>query len=102
MNSEFMIAPEHPALAGHFPGHPVVPGVVTLDRVVQALRLHHPELRLDGFPQVKFMQPLLPNMIVDVSLVRKSDNLFQFKCTSQGEVVANGQLRVVREENHFG
>lgn len=31
------IAAEHPAYAGHFPGAPVLPGVVMLDAVVHAL-----------------------------------------------------------------
>jgi 3-hydroxymyristoyl/3-hydroxydecanoyl-(acyl carrier protein) dehydratase len=34
---ELTIAPDHPAFAGHFPGNPIVPGVVLLDRVLQAI-----------------------------------------------------------------
>lgn len=102
LKSEFMIAPDHPALAGHFPDHPVVPGVVTLDHVAQALQVHHPELRIDGFPQVKFLKPLLPAMQVELSLTRKNDTLFQFQCSHQGEVIASGQLRVVPMEKHLG
>jgi 3-hydroxymyristoyl/3-hydroxydecanoyl-(acyl carrier protein) dehydratase len=31
------IAADHPALAGHFPGYPIVPGAVLLDEVLHAL-----------------------------------------------------------------
>ncbi|WP_018936817.1 hypothetical protein [Thioalkalivibrio sp. ALJ24] len=55
------IPADHPALPGHFPGHPVVPGVVILEQVAQAAT----ELGLEApgrFPQVKFIAPLPPEV----------------------------------------
>ena len=58
--SEIQCIPaDHPALPGHFPGNPVVPGVVLLDRVLTVTR----GLGLDPvtcLPQVKFLQVLRP------------------------------------------
>ena len=34
---QFVVAPDHPSLPGHFPGRPLVPGVVLLDRVLEAI-----------------------------------------------------------------
>ena len=49
-----MIAADHPALPGHFPGDPIVPGVVLLDEVLSALpgRMN--------IPSAKFHAPLRP------------------------------------------
>jgi 3-hydroxymyristoyl/3-hydroxydecanoyl-(acyl carrier protein) dehydratase len=52
------IDPSHPALAGHFPGDPVVPGVVLLERVAAALRAWQGK-RIEKL-DAKFVQPLLP------------------------------------------
>ncbi len=51
----------HPSLSGHFPGNPVLPGVVLLDRALEAAEdwLGTPLLAV-GLAQVKFVSPLRP------------------------------------------
>ncbi|MET0232858.1 MAG: hydroxymyristoyl-ACP dehydratase [Rhodanobacteraceae bacterium] len=53
------IAASHPALPGHFPGHPIVPGVVLLDRVAAAIE-RSCGTRLAKIASVKFLAPLNP------------------------------------------
>ncbi|MGV8931702.1 MAG: hypothetical protein ACOH1R_06265 [Luteimonas sp.] len=65
---EFCIAADHPALPGHFPGHPIVPGVVILDHVLAAIELVHGPLAGLRLPQVKFVQPLLPGQVARIEL----------------------------------
>ena len=49
---------DHPALPGHFPGHPVVPGVIVLEEVIQALReIHGQGVVVTGMPAVKLSCP---------------------------------------------
>ncbi|WP_018873685.1 hypothetical protein [Thioalkalivibrio sp. ALJ16] len=53
------IGADHPALPGHFPGHPVVPGVVVLDQVAAVAQAHGLG-SINALPQVKFLAPLAP------------------------------------------
>lgn len=55
------VPPDHPAFAGHFPGHPIVPGVVLLDQAVLLAQQH---LGRQGgawqVSQAKFLSPCGP------------------------------------------
>lgn len=62
----FSIAGDHPCLAGHFPGRPIVPGVLLLEHVVTAIETVHGPLYALRFPQVKFLQALLPGEIARI------------------------------------
>ncbi len=61
------IGAEHPALPGHFPGHPLVPGVILLEQVALALRAWRGQ-RLTRVLEAKFMAPLLPEQTAIVHL----------------------------------
>lgn len=56
----FRIEQDHPSLPGHFPGHPIVPGVLVLEHVVAVIEAANGPLGRLRLPQVKFARPLLP------------------------------------------
>lgn len=58
--ARFTVPASHPSLPGHFPGRPVVPGVLLLAHVQAAIEAAHGPLPAFRLPQVKFMRPLLP------------------------------------------
>lgn len=67
LQAQLRIPADHPSLAGHFPGSPVVPGVVLLDHVLKAIRDHR-SCRLQSIASVKFLQPVLPEDVVDLHI----------------------------------
>lgn len=87
----FRIDPAHPALAGHFPGNPVVPGVVLLERVAAALRTWRGQT-VEGL-EAKFVQPLLPGDDAVIGLHAEATRV-QFEVTrADGTALARGSLR---------
>lgn len=88
------IPADHPALAGHFPDRPVVPGVVWLE---MAAELAMAELAFaEGarrWQRVRFLRPMGPDE--DLELVVEGDaRAFSFRLTTPaGGPVASGQCR---------
>lgn len=96
LTASYVITAEHPCLAGHFPGRPVVPGVLLIEYVLTTLRDCRPKLgRLTGVPQVKFLRPVLPDEAFRVVLEPgKAAGSFRFTLSVAGETAAVGRVQV--------
>jgi len=84
----FRIDADHPALPGHFPGQPVVPGVLLLDHVAAAVAQWQ-RGTLRQLAQVKFLQPLLPGQEAELLLSADGERIRFRISAGQGEI-ANG------------
>jgi 3-hydroxyacyl-[acyl-carrier-protein] dehydratase len=91
--SEFSIAMDHPALAGHFPDNPVVPGALVLDEVISAL-VSSGVTAPNAIVAVKFLRPLLPGQRCVVEFSPQRGGQVEFICRVQDQIVASGQLSV--------
>lgn len=100
MNSAgcFVIAPDHPALPGHFPGHPVVPGVVLLDqaalRIGAALGVGGAQPHVGAIASAKFLVPVTPGQPVEVRYARQPDGSVRFTLEADGRLAASGALTI--------
>jgi 3-hydroxyacyl-[acyl-carrier-protein] dehydratase len=94
-----LIHADHPSLPGHFPGAPLVPGVVILDEVIAALDQWRQDSQLSGIPSVKFLAPLKPEQPFTISLSATSKNASEvsFRCRAEECVLVEGRLAVVWE-----
>ncbi len=81
---------DHPSFAGHFPGQPVLPGVVLLSMVMQAL-----QARLQTPAQIdhaKFLAPVLPGDTLALQISAQGNDGWQFELKRGDTAVARGQL----------
>ena len=87
------IAAAHPAFDGHFPGAPVLPGVVLLDEAIRAV-----ELAAGGEPRcwrvasVKFLRAVAPGEALALEQERLASGTVRFTILSAGQAVATGAL----------
>lgn len=82
----------HPCLAGHFPGHPVMPGVVLLEKVILTCKTWAPECRIAGLQSVKFHRPIRPGDRFDIELQRDSPQQIRFRCAAGDLLYSNGVI----------
>jgi 3-hydroxymyristoyl/3-hydroxydecanoyl-(acyl carrier protein) dehydratase len=87
------IAADHPAYAGHFPGQPILPGVVLLDEALHALAA-----QLGGqdagwqLKSAKFHSPVQPGEALALHATELPAGGFRFDIRCGDRSVASGSL----------
>jgi 3-hydroxyacyl-[acyl-carrier-protein] dehydratase len=90
------IGADHPSLPGHFPGAPIVPGVVILDEIFAALGEWRENSRVRLIRSVKFLAPLKPEQPFTICLSEDEEakDEIDFCCRVEDRVIVQGRLQV--------
>lgn len=92
-STRWTVAPDHPALAGHFPGKPIVPGVLLLDAALQAIAAAT-GLALDRceISSVKFLSPALPGDELAVQHSVLDSGAIRFDIVAGARKIVSGSI----------
>jgi 3-hydroxyacyl-[acyl-carrier-protein] dehydratase len=90
--SALVFTADHPAFAGHFPGAPIVPGVLLLDAAIHAAQ--QSGVAVSGVASAKFLHPVLPGEPLALSVAGGAQGRARFEVRGVTQAVATGQLLV--------
>ena len=95
-NAQFnwIVPAEHPAFAGHFPGNPIVPGVVLLDRAILFAEELIGKSGLNWqVGNAKFFSPVRPEEALTFVLEAKPSGSISFVIRGTERDIASGSLK---------
>ena len=87
------IPADHPAYTGHFPGQPILPGVVLLDAALYALAgMQGAQAASGQIKSAKFLSPVLPGEPLTLHYAASPAGGFRFDIRSGARTVAIGAV----------
>ncbi len=98
------VSADDPVFQGHFPGHPVMPGVLLLEAMAQTAAVallspeenHGKEVLLTGVRNAKFLKPVIPDttLFLHSELKKQLGNMGTVSASAavEGEICAKAEL----------
>lgn len=95
-SAEYRFAANHPTRAGHFPGNPIIPGALLLDRMLHTIRPWTNRAAPHDIKVVKFLHPVRPGdtVIFRWRQTPKLDVAFECRLNGSNEVALTGTIAV--------
>ena len=91
--AHWTVPPDHPAFAGHFPGTPILPGVVLLDTVLHAITAATGiALDLCEISSVKFLSPASPGDELVIQHTVSASGTIRFDILAGMRKIASGSI----------
>ena len=88
-----MFRPEEDFFRGHFPGNPIVPGVLLIEMMAQAMailaieRQSDARVYLTGVDRARFRQPVVPSQEVEVTVRVEGERLGIVRARCEAKVL---------------
>ena len=93
METEVVFGSKESFFEGHFPGRPVTPGVMLIDRAVSAARnMSGRNIVPKSIRKVKFSNPVLPDETVKLKMDRRGEGEVAYLFSKDGVPCASGVL----------
>jgi 3-hydroxyacyl-[acyl-carrier-protein] dehydratase len=86
MTAHFTLPPDHPALPGHFPGRPIVPGVLLLDAAFNAIGLP-----ISKVIRAKFLAPVGPGEEIEINITWRNPSRVAFTGQNGSKIYFSGE-----------
>ena len=97
----YTLAPDFPAFAGHFEGHPVLPAVCQMSLCAHAAgQFLDAQTQIAQVSRAKFIKPVVPGTQIAVNLTARGENSFMAELSDAqtGEKISQLIFSVTRKE----
>jgi 3-hydroxymyristoyl/3-hydroxydecanoyl-(acyl carrier protein) dehydratase len=96
-SQEVRFASDHPTAPGHFPGHPIIPGVLVLDEAIKLAEKEAGTGEEIVVRAAKFHHPVRPGDAIVLRWEADAGKIIKFECWlgDKNILVASGTLVIV-------
>ena len=100
LSADFTFLKDSLYFQGHFPNHPILPGVIQLHFVFYFLKRYFNEIA-DKYAihKLKFTNLILPNKSVHFQITKTAKNEYDFSYTAEGKNYSGGKIKFGEDAN---